>query len=132
MLRSHGFSEQVVLAGLPHDIVEDGDFSTDKLLARGFVQEVVALVDLCSHDSTVSGSEARWVKMISRLIDANSREAWAIKIADITSNLRSCHTMPVEKQRFMKEVKATLMLRLTDSLLGESMIWRELSELVSE
>ncbi len=129
-LQRHGFSDEVVMAGLLHDIVEDGNTSLDDLRSMGFSSRVIALVDLCSHDQTVVGSEARWITMMARLIDAHDQDAWAIKIADITDNLRSCHTMPEDKQRFMRQVKGEIMLRLTKPLLGMHPLWQELQEQV--
>ena len=36
ILRVHGFSDEVILAGLLHDIVEDGGVSLDELRKMGF------------------------------------------------------------------------------------------------
>ena len=126
------FAHEVVLSGMLHDIVEDGNTSLSDLHGMGFPDRVVALVDLCSHDMAVVGSEARWLKMMGRLVDAGDRDAWAIKVADITDNLRSCHTMPEERQRFMRQVKGELMLRLSKPLLGNHPLWQELNELVQD
>lgn len=131
-LRTHEFSNDVVLAGLLHDTIEDGNISIDNLRGVGFSDHVVVLVDLCSHDPTVVGGEARWIKMVARLVDAKNQDAWAIKIADITDNLRSCHTMPEDRQRFMRQVKGELMLRLTKPLLGSHALWEELNVEVNQ
>ncbi len=90
-------SHEAVLGGMLHDIVEDGNTSLKELHDMGFPDRVVALVDLCSHDTSVVESDARWVKMITRLVDAKDGEAWAIKVADLIGNLHSCHTMPEVK-----------------------------------
>ena len=126
------FSHEVVLGGMLHDIVEDGNTSIDNLRELGFSERVLKLVDLCSHDSQVKESEARWVKMIVRLVDAKDRDAWAIKVADIIDNLRSCHTMPKKEQHFMRHVKGTFLLRLSKPLLGKHPMWQELNELVNQ
>lgn len=127
-LQKHGFSENVVMAGLLHDIVEDGNTSLEELKELGFSESVIQLVDLCSHDQSVVGTEARWMTMMARLVTANNPSAWAIKLADIIDNLHSCHTMPPEKQKFMREVKGVIMLRLTERELGEGELWRELKK----
>lgn len=129
-LQRYGYSEDVILAGLLHDIVEDGNTSLEELKEIGFSENVVHLVDLCSHNLSIVGSEARWMTMMARLVTANNPSAWAIKLADIIDNLHSCHTMPPEKQQFMREAKGVIMLKLTEGELGESELWRELGEAV--
>jgi hypothetical protein len=127
VLQRHGYTDEVVLAGLLHDIVEDGNTTLDDLRNMGYSPRVVELVDLCSHDPTVEGGEARWVKMVARLVEANNADAWAIKVADITDNIRGCVTMPIERQVFMRQVKGALMLRLSKAMLKENALWKELS-----
>jgi len=125
-LQKIGCTWDVHLAGLLHDIVEDGDTSLQELKRFGFSDRTIELVDLCSHDKSVQGGDARWVKMIARLVERNDQDAWVIKLADILDNLRSCHTMPEDRQRFMKETKAPLMLKLTEEQLSDLPIWQEL------
>jgi len=129
-LQKHGFSEDVIMAGLLHDIVEDGNTSLEQLKELGFSDSVILLVDLCSHNQSVAGTEARWLTMMARLTTANNPSAWAIKLADLIDNLRSCHTMPQEKQQFMRDVKGVIMMKLTEREMGESELWRELGEIV--
>lgn len=126
-LQKIGCTWDVHIAGLLHDIVEDGDTTLVELKELGFFDRTVALVDLCSHDESVQVSEARWVKMIARLAEANDLDAWTIKLADILDNLHSCHTMPLDRQKFMRETKAPLMLKLTEGQLSDHPIWRELN-----
>lgn len=126
ILRSHNFSDEVVLAGLLHDIVEDGNTSFDDLHEMGFSERVVALVDLCSHDMAMQDGDLRWRKMMARLEEAGDADAWAIKVADITDNLRSSNTLPEERQRFFREVKGKTVLELSKPFLGETLMWKEL------
>lgn len=128
ILVSHGFSDEVCLAGLLHDIVEDGNVSLQRLKDEGFSDRVVELVDLCSHDNELVGGEVRWVNMMARLARVGDADAWAIKMADLTDNLRSCHTMSEDRQRFMRETKRPLVLALTHELLGGHPLWNELDK----
>ncbi len=121
-----GCSWEVRIAGLLHDVVEDGKTSLQELVELGFPPRVIELVDLCSHDEAVEGGDARWVKMMARLSETNDIDAWIIKLADILDNLRSCHTMPLDRQIFMRETKAPLMLKLTRTQLSDHTIWQEL------
>lgn len=87
------FDENVCLAGLLHDVIEDGNMTTKELKDLGYNNYVVGLVDLCSHDNSIKDSFERWMKMIRRLIKNLNMDAWAIKIADYISNLRDCEYM---------------------------------------
>jgi (p)ppGpp synthase/HD superfamily hydrolase len=115
-LARFGFSEDVVIAGMLHDIVEDGETSLDDLRELGFSERVIELVRLCTHDDMVEGGDRRWVKMMAGLIDADDQEAWAIKIADLTDNLKSSDTLdPKIAAVFMREAKRPFLLRLATS-----------------
>ncbi len=127
-LEKYGSSEEVVIAGLLHDIIEDGDMTAQNLLALGFTERIVSLVDACTHDSSMQNKDARWVKMIARLIDLGDKDAWAIKCADLLDNCRSCHTMPTDRSRFIRTVKAPLFLSVTQYVLEDSGMWNELLE----
>jgi (p)ppGpp synthase/HD superfamily hydrolase len=98
--------------GLLHDIVEDGGVLPEELCAAKFIERVVRLVDLCSHDASIEGTDARWVVMIARLVQAGDSDAWAIKVADLVDNLRDSGTMEVGRREWMWNVKRPLMGRV--------------------
>jgi (p)ppGpp synthase/HD superfamily hydrolase len=112
-LRVQGFSEEVCVAGLLHDVLEDSPTTVTELEEAGFSPRILELVRHCSHDSRVEGNDQRWVVMVADLVKANDVEAWAIKLADLTSNVTDCHTMKPERQAFMLNVKVPLLLALT-------------------
>lgn len=112
LLAEHGYGPEVCLAGLLHDIVEDGEVSLDELRAAGFSERVVRLVDLCSHDASIEGTDARWVAMMARLVQARDSDAWAIKVADLADNLRDSGTMEVGRREWMVGVKRPVMGRV--------------------
>lgn len=127
-LTHYGLSEDVCLAGLLHDIVEDSDVSLEELARLGFSDRTIALVSLCTHDVEMDEGDARWVKMIARLIDAENESAWLIKLADLFDNAKMAHTMRPDRARFNKEVKVPLMLSVTKKMMGEHEIWKELAD----
>lgn len=131
-LKSHGYPDEVVLAGMLHDIVEDGATSLEELLRLGFSARTTDLVRLCTHDDLVEGGDARWVKMMAGLIDAHDRQAWAIKAADLNDNLKSSHTMPEDRARFMREAKGPFFLRLSFNEIGSDPVWKELKSTVDD
>lgn len=93
-LEKHGFDDEVQLAGLLHDIVEDGGVSLDELREFWYSDRVVHLVDLSSHDESIRGSLERWIAMLERMITEGDRDVWAVKLADISDNLTQVHHMP--------------------------------------
>lgn len=95
-----------------HDIVEDGGALLEELRAAGFSEHVVRLVDLCSHDASIEGNDARWVAMIARLVQAGDSDAWAIKVADLVDNLRDSGTMEVGRREWMRDVKRAVMIKI--------------------
>ncbi|MCC7522320.1 HD domain-containing protein [Candidatus Uhrbacteria bacterium] len=129
-LKSHGYPDEVVLAGILHDIVEDGATSFDELLRLGFSERTVGLVRLCTHDDMIEGGDARWIKMMAGLVDARDPQAWAIKAADLNDNLKSSHTMPPDRARFMREAKGPFFLRLSFNEIGSEPVWKELKSTV--
>lgn len=129
-LEQHGFAPDVVLAGMLHDIVEDGNTTLPELEALGCNLQVLHLVDLASHSmalpaKTAQEKDQRWAKMVQRLEQANNPDAWAIKMADLLDNLRGCRSLAPERQAVFLEVKAPTYLRLTNSMLGQHLLWRE-------
>ena len=126
LLEEYGCTDEVVIAGLLHDVVEDGGVTLDELSDTGFSERIVELVDLCSHSLDIKGSEKRWMTMMARLVEARDRDAWLIKTADLLDNLRSCHTMPREKQVFMRDVKGRIFLSLSKNAVGSHKLRGEL------
>lgn len=108
-LRKQGYSDEVCLAGLLHDIVEDGGVSLNDLSEMGFPDRVVELVSLCTHDASIRNRDARWVKMVARLVDANDPDAWAIKLADVEDNIADSASMRPDRAQFLREVKGPLL-----------------------
>lgn len=129
-LKSHGYPDDVVLAGVLHDIVEDGATSFEELLRLGFSERTVDLVRLCTHDDMIEGGDARWIKMMAGLVDARDPQAWAIKAADLNDNLKSSHTMSPDRARFMREAKGPFFLRLSFNEIGSDPVWKELKSTV--
>ena len=123
-----GVSSDGCLAALLHDVVEDGGVRFEDLIADGFSQRTVELVRLCTHEETDLGKEARWTLMIAKLTIANDREAWAIKLADLLDNLKESRYLAEDKRRFMIEVKAQLMLRLTANMFESHQLWQDLQK----
>ena len=92
ILMRHGFEEDVVIAGVLHDTVEDTDVSLDQIQDR-FGAGVAGLVGAVSEAKTDDGGERRpWRDrkndQIAHLERGDARVA-ALKCADSLHNLRS-------------------------------------------
>ena len=139
-LEYHGFSSDVILAGWLHDLVEDSDpqqpVTLEGLTALGFSDRTVALVDLATHSSSVDHAQKltqhqkdqRWARMLERLEAAADADAWAVKLSDVTDNLRGCHVMPTHRQIVFYQLKAPVYLELSAGLLGQTSLYAELLE----
>jgi (p)ppGpp synthase/HD superfamily hydrolase len=113
---SEALDHEVFLAALLHDVIEDGESSMAELRKLGFSERTVQLVDLCSHDESVTNVTEQWFLMIARIVSSHDVDAWRIKLSDITDNLTRSHGLHPDSRKFMVEVKAPLMLRLAKAL----------------
>lgn len=102
-LKKHWFNDDVQMAWLLHDIIEDSwtkennkeDRVTFKELKELWYNDyVLNLIDLSTHDIKIEWSFEKWQKMLERLIKEDNKEARAVKLADISNNLLACHLMP--------------------------------------
>ena len=129
LLRDHGYDETLQLAGLLHDVVEDGDTSLDELRRMGFPDRVVELVDLASHDDAITEKYPRWAAMMQRILDAGDLDAFALKLADYTDNLSECLSMPdEEKLRKFLLIKGSFFCYHGYKRLGQSSLYAAFME----
>jgi (p)ppGpp synthase/HD superfamily hydrolase len=131
-LARHGYGLEVILAGLLHDIVEDGNTSLTELAKLGFSSRTVQLVDLSSHDDAIFEKDARWAQMVLRLEQAQDSEAWAIKVCDLIDNLHGSVSLRTERRAAFFEMKAPTYLSLSRVPLQMNALWLELLEAFCE
>ncbi len=90
ILLCHGFAEDVVIAGLLHDVVEDQDIALDHIEAE-FGPIVAELVAAVTEKKLEAGVERPWQvrkqEMLAQ-IRAASPDAVALKAADALHNAR--------------------------------------------
>jgi (p)ppGpp synthase/HD superfamily hydrolase len=92
ILLRHGFSMEVAIAGLLHDVVEDQGYDLAEIEAR-FGARVANMVDaLSEHKSDAEGVKRPWEvrkrEALQQIREA-SREAVAVKCADTLHNAHS-------------------------------------------
>lgn len=68
-------------AALLHDVIEDTDWTENKLRKAGFPPEVLELVSLLTHDETVP-----YMEYIRAIADSHNPAAKKIKLADLEHN----------------------------------------------
>jgi (p)ppGpp synthase/HD superfamily hydrolase len=92
ILDRSGFDEEVVIAGLLHDLVEDTDVTLDEV-RRSFGDRVKEIVDACSEEKLdAEGRKRPWLDRKRDHLEAVSRsndEARAVVLADKMHNLIS-------------------------------------------
>ena len=132
LLQSEGYSEEVCLAGLLHDVIEDSETTFEELEEMGYSPRVLELVRYCTHDNAIEGNDARWVCMMAGLVRGNDAEAWAIKISDILCNIGDSDTMPADRRHILRFVKGRMLLSLTERVLGETFLWKRLERACRE
>ena len=92
ILLRHGFSTEVAIAGLLHDLVEDQDFDLEEI-GRRFGPRVSEIVDVLTEQKRDKEGQRRpWPvrkrEALERL-DGAGREAAAVKAADALHNAES-------------------------------------------
>jgi (p)ppGpp synthase/HD superfamily hydrolase len=91
ILIRHGFGEDLAIAGLLHDVVEDTDTSLT-LIAAEFGDDVARLVEAVSETKSADGAALPWeqrkAEKLAHLQSAGPDVA-ALKAADAIHNLRS-------------------------------------------
>ena len=95
MLNSYGASEDAIVAGLLHDVLEDASGYTFSDLVKDFGQEVADNVQSLSEakePETEADKKASWEARKRGYLDSLSQaspEAWLVGCADKIHNLRS-------------------------------------------
>ena len=114
LLRNRGFDDEVVAAGLLHDVVEDTDATVDDVRAR-FGDRVADLVDVLSDDDAIEGYADRKAALRERVAAAGP-DAQAIYAADKVAKARELrakaardgHRFDEDKLRHYEESLAML------------------------
>jgi len=91
ILMRHGFGEDIAIAGLLHDVVEDTDVPLETMRAK-FGPEIARLVEAVSETKTADGVELPWEQRKAEKLahlQAGGPDVAALKAADAIHNARS-------------------------------------------
>lgn len=85
-LAKHGFPDSVIAAALLHDVLEDTDYSSEKLKDE-MGEEIFGMVTGVTYDNSLDYLEKR--RKYLEIVKVSSAEVKAISIADKIHNLES-------------------------------------------
>lgn len=120
-LAAAGYGDEVLAAGLLHDVVEDSELTVADLRER-FGAEIAALVEVLSDDGSIEPYRKRKDEHRSR-IEAVDGEALAIYAADKLTNISTLRTaLAREGAAVATEFKVPLELKLE--------VWEDDAELL--
>ena len=91
ILIGHGFGEDLAIAGLLHDVIEDCEVPREQI-AAGFGAEVARLVEAVSETKAANGVELPWEQRKAEKLahlHAGGPDVAALKAADAIHNARS-------------------------------------------
>jgi (p)ppGpp synthase/HD superfamily hydrolase len=78
MFKMH--TENEMIAAVLHDVVEDSDWTIEKLISEGFAEEVIIAIKLLTHDKKVTYK--KYIEAIK-----TNKIALRVKLADLEDNL---------------------------------------------
>lgn len=52
-LKKYTSDEEILIAGLLHDILEDSDTTSNELRSLWYTQRIITLIEWCTHDKTL-------------------------------------------------------------------------------
>ena len=140
----HGFSEDLAIAGLLHDVVEDTDTSL-ALITAEFGDDLARLIEAVTETKSADGAALPWEQRKAEKLahlQAAGPDVAALKAADAIHNLRSISADlrsagPVVWERFKRGPAPTLgyyhaILDAVRAKLGAHPIVAELADAVAE
>lgn len=110
-----GANEVEIIAGLLHDVVEDGHWTLEQLAQAGFSTQVIEALRLLTHAKDVP-----YGNYVAAIIASGNSTAQRVKMNDLQHNLargmKGNHTKQVEKhsKAWQMFVDAGLAKRTTD------------------
>ncbi|MFE0974268.1 HD domain-containing protein [Streptomyces rochei] len=115
------FGDQMVMAGLLHDVIEDTDWTAEQLRAAGVPQHVVSVVEAVTNQPGVSYEEK--VRRIT-----SDRQATLVKIAD---NAHNSHPDRAAQLPEEKRARLAAKYRAARDLLWAAADSKEIEQIVS-
>ena len=134
-LYEHGYSENIVLAGLLHDAIEWSN-ATEDMLRDEFGDEVLKLVFANTVDNTIQNKGEKTTELIQRCVK-NGEDALIVKSADILDSFKWYDSQNnTEQLKYcMRNANAILSYKkstFVDPIFDKINTWKEKFEHLSE
>lgn len=117
-LHNFGYSEDIVIAGFLHDLVEDADVSIEEI-EKKFGPKVSKLVEVETKDPTIQGEIEKADHLINKILQFGD-DALVVKAADLLDNLTLYKNRNDEKALSkLTRMSTNLLVNKPSSLSGE-------------
>lgn len=125
-LYNNGYSKEIILAGILHDIVEDTKVSI-KQIEKEFGKKIADLVSANTFDKDISDRVEKYQEMYSRCLKAR-KEALIVKTADILDNTNYILLVKTKEIQNALIKKRKYFLKISKDVIGNEIVWKELKE----
>lgn len=123
-LDSLGYSKEIVIAALLHDIIEDSEITLEEIKKR-FGRKVAKLVEVNSLDLSMPKNAKRYKKAYL-LAKENGSEALLIRGADLLDNSRYYHLVKNKNLKKLLLWKYDYFLKISKELIGKTQVFKDL------
>jgi (p)ppGpp synthase/HD superfamily hydrolase len=121
ILLYEGYSRDLVVAGVLHDILEDTATPPDEI-ERGFGREVRRLVEANSFDPTIDDWDRQYIEGFQRCIEAGI-DAVRVKVADVLDNVWLYDMEFLRKPKYFCAV--------SQPIIGGEALWKHLDDAIA-
>ena len=121
-----GYSKDIVVAALLHDLLEDTSVEYGDIEER-FGSKIASLVGLLTFDKTVEDETERYRSNFKNIVE-EGKDALIIKAADILDNSNYYHLAETDEDRKSLLDKLNYFLKVAEKSIGDERVYQELVE----
>ena len=130
LLFNYGYSENIVVAALLHDLIEDTDITYDDL-KNEFSIEVANLVKTVSFNPNISDEYEQAKEMFNNCLEYGF-DALIIKCSDLIDNIGFIKFVDEKSERIKLLKKYELFLNMAEKIIGKEEIYEALKRKYNE
>jgi len=120
-----GYSKNIVLAGLLHDILEDTDTPINDLCDK-FGSNVAKIVSAASFNTSINDKTEQFQDMFNRCLNCG-KEALIVKAVDIMDNSNYIQLVTDRKTRDWLLFKMKSFINISKEMIQDEEIWSDLN-----
>ena len=129
-LYQYGYSEDVVIAAILHDLLEDTSVTKEDIKVK-FGESIANIVSAVSFDSNIKDKLEQARVMFQNCIDYGI-EAVILKCADLIDNIDYVSFVKDKEKRDVLLAKYKLFLLMSENLIGNTEVYKELETKVKD